>query len=65
MKTQKAGRTKKGVVIVEYVLLLVACLAVAIIIAQAVEIGEKSNYSDSGSIIRAWMKVLETIAEDM
>ena len=55
--------TQSGVVIVEYVLLLVACLAIAILIAEVVEFGDDSQ--QSGWLIQAWMKVLETIAEDM
>ena len=54
---------KKGVVIVEYVLLLVACVAIAIAISKAVQIG--SNTNESGWFIKAWMNVLNAIAEDM
>lgn len=53
----------RGVVILEYVLLLVACLGCALIIKEAVEIG--GNVEDSGWIIKTWMAVITTIAEDM
>ncbi len=55
---------KKGVVIVEYVLLIVACLGVAMAIATVVNI-EKGEPADSGWVITAWYRVLNTIAEDM
>ena len=45
-----SGSKEKGVVIVEYVLLLVACLGVAMLIAQAVAIG--SDQSESGFFIK-------------
>ena len=53
----------KGAVIVEYVLLLVACVAMATVIAEFVEFG--SNPDESGALIKVWMGVLKTIAEDM
>ena len=54
---------KKGAVVVEYVLLIVACLGVAILIAKTVDIG--ADESESGVVIKAWMAVLKTIAEDI
>ena len=56
-------KKKKGVVIVEYVLLLVACVAIAVLISKAVEMDNNPN--SSGWLIKAWMGVLKTIAEDM
>ena len=59
------GRLKerKGAIILEYVLLLVACVGCALIIKAAVEIS--GNVEDSGWIIKAWMSVITKIAEDI
>lgn len=54
---------RKGAIILEYVLLLVACLGFAVIIKEAVEIG--GNPGDSGWFIKTWMAVITTIAEDI
>ena len=62
-KTINRIKGSKGAVILEYVLLLLACLGCAIIIKEAVEIS--SNKDDSGWFIRTWMAVITTIAEDI
>ncbi len=62
-KTVNRIRGSKGAVILEYVLLLVACLGCAMIIKEAVEIS--SNRDDSGWFIKTWMAVITTIAEDI
>ena len=49
--------------ILEYVLLLLACLGCAMIIKGAVEIS--GNTDDSGWFIKTWMAVITTIAEDI
>ncbi|MDE0120005.1 MAG: hypothetical protein OXM55_08380 [Bdellovibrionales bacterium] len=56
-------RGNKGAIILEYVLLLVACLGFAILIKEVVEIG--SNVDESGWVIKTWMAVIKVIAEDM
>ena len=56
-------KNNKGVVILEYVLLLVACIAIANVIIGVVNIG--SDKSESGWIIKAWVTAVEKIAEDM
>ena len=60
-----AGRLKgsRGAIILEYVLLLVACLGCALIIKEAVEISD--NKDDLGWVIKTWMAVITTIAEDI
>ena len=56
-------RGSRGAIILEYVLLLTACLGCALIIKEAVEIS--GNKDDSGWFIRTWMAVITTIAEDI
>ena len=55
--------SKKGVIILEYMLLLIVCVGCAFMIMELVEIAETKE--DSGSVIKAWMKAVEVIAEDM
>ena len=54
---------KKGAVIVEYGLLLVACVGVALLIQKAVQPGDDKD--SSGWMINMWMGILNDIAEDM
>ena len=56
-------KRNKGVIILEYVLLLVACVATATVINEAFEIG--SEASNSGWIIKLWWSILKMIAEDI
>ena len=56
-------RGNKGAIILEYVLLLLACLGFAMLIKAVVEIG--SNPDESGWVIRTWMAVIEVIANDI
>jgi hypothetical protein len=62
-KTINRIKGSKGAVILEYVLLLLACLGCAMVIKEAVEIS--GNKDESGWFIRTWMAVITTIAEDM
>ena len=57
------SKGNKGAVITEYVLLLFACFVFAMIINKAVEMG--SNTDDSGWVIKTWMAIITTIADDM
>ena len=52
----------KGVLILEYVLLLLACVAIAALVQEAFELGADDD--SSGWIIKQWMDMLEVIAED-
>ncbi len=56
-------KTQKGVVILEYALLLVACVALAFLIKEIVQIG--SSPEESGWLVRKWMDILKVIGEDI
>ena len=56
-------RNNKGVLIVEYVLLLLCCVAIAAIVQKAFDIG--ADDQSSGWIINQWIKMLRVIAEDV
>ena len=56
-------RDKKGAVIVEYVLLLVACVGLAMLVNETIQLG--TDEDSSGWLINTWMAVLHEIAEDM
>ena len=56
-------KQNKGAIILEYVLLLVACLGFAMIIKETVEL--QGNVGDSGWIIQTWMDIIKIIAEDV
>ncbi len=56
-------RENRGAIMLEYVLLLVACLGFAALIKSAVEISSSSE--ESGWVIQTWMSVINRIAEDM
>ena len=53
---------KKGALILEYCLLLMACVGIALLIQQTVSLD--SNVDDSGWVITTWMGIIETIAND-
>lgn len=56
-------RGKKGAVIVEYVLLLVTCVGLAMILQEVIQLG--SDEDSSGWLINMWLALLNEIAEDM
>ena len=56
-------RGNKGVLIVEYVLLLLCCVAIAAVVQKAFDIG--ADEQSSGWIINQWIKMLRVIAEDV
>ena len=62
-RSSKRIRGNKGVIILEYVLLLVACLGFAILIKEVV--GIAGSRDDSGWVIKTWVAVIEAIANDM
>lgn len=56
-------RGKKGAVIVEYVLLLVTCVGLAMVLKEVIQLG--SDEDSSGWLINMWLALLNEIAEDM
>ena len=56
-------RNNKGVLIVEYVLLLLCCVTIAALVQHAFELGADEN--SSGWIINQWIKMLHVIAKDV
>jgi len=58
-------RQNKGVIIIEYVLLLVVCLGIALLITNLTTINSDSqDLNDQGSVIKGWINILKIIAED-
>ncbi len=55
-------RKNKGAIMLEYVLLLVACVGFATLIAKPFNMGSSSN--DSEAVIETWVKAIKIIAED-
>ena len=51
-------KTNKGALIVEYTLLLVSCIAMAMLFNKIVDM-------DSGWVIRKWLEIIEVIANDI
>ena len=47
----------------EYVLLLVTCVSLAMILKEVIQLG--SDEDSSGWLINTWMALLNEIAEDM
>ncbi len=62
-KNLKPPTKIKGAIIVEYMLLLVVCVALALILADLVKIG--SSDDQHGWIIGKWLNVIKVIAEDL
>lgn len=62
-KIIKINRHIAGVIILEYALLLISCILLALLIAEVVTIG--SSPDEHGWIVTKWMKVIKVIAEDM
>ena len=56
------GRKDKGSIVVEYVLLLVCCVAIAGAINTLFKMD--NNINNTGSIIRVWWQAVQVIAED-
>ena len=59
---KKTLRNRKGVLIVEYALLLVICVAMAIAMKEIIDINEDPN--QSGGIIKGWYNIIKIIAKD-
>ena len=62
-KERKKNHRIAGVIILEYALLLVVCISLALLIAEAVTIGNSPD--EHGDIVTKWMEVIKVIAEDM
>lgn len=56
-------KSKRGAIIIEYVLLLVTCVSLAMVLKQVIQLG--SDEDGSGWLINMWMALLSEIAEDM
>ena len=63
IKTLK--KQKKGQVVLEYVLLLVIVVAVALVMLNLVKVGDPSDPSSSGSLIRYWIGIIRAIGADV
>jgi len=58
---EKLGQSKKGQIVVEYVLLLVVSVAIALLITQAMV----NRSADSpGFLIKKWSEIIDFIATD-
>lgn len=57
------SKNNRGAIVVEYVLLLVGCVAIALIVNKFIEID--NIFDNSGWLIKVWWKAIEVIAEDM
>ena len=62
-KVQDLHTSIKGVVIVEYALLLVTCVALALLFANMVVLGGSPD--EHGFIVKKWFSVIKIIAEDI
>ena len=62
LNNKKPRRRNKGAILVEYVLLLVACVAIAEIIRRPFH--KDPDPTNAGTIIKTWHKAIKTIAED-
>ena len=58
---KKGLSSQKGVVVVEYVLLLVVCVSMALVVYKTIDMSPENP----GWVISVWKKVLVEIAEDI
>ena len=56
-------KNKRGAIVLEYVLLLVACVAVAELIRTTI-VDMNPDPASRGFMINAWENILQVIAED-
>ncbi len=66
LEQQKKAKTShhiSGVIILEYALLLISCVLLALIIAKVVTIGNTPD--EHGWIVQKWVSVIQVIAEDI
>ncbi len=56
-------KNNKGAIVVEYVLLLLSCVAIASAVNKVFEID--NNVDDSGWVIKTWWNAVKIIAEHM
>ena len=62
--TKMFKKQKKGQVVLEYVLLLVIVVAVALVMLNLVEV-DSSDPAGGGSLIRYWIGIIKAIGEDV
>ena len=58
-------KQKKGQVVLEYVLLLVIVVSVAVVMVTLVKVGDPSDPDSSGSLIRYWIGIIRAIGADV
>ena len=61
-KLQFKKLNPRGAVILEYALLLLACVAMALMISELVSVGSASD--SQGVLIKFWINILNIIAQD-
>ena len=57
-------KQKKGALMVEYALLIVACVVMAMVLLDAVKVGSGPGDDSTGFIIKKWWSALQVVAED-
>ena len=63
-RSHHSVNSKKGQVAVEYVLLLIIAVSAALIIVAFVDVGERNNPNEAGSLIKYWRSVIQKIGSD-
>ena len=57
------GESQKGQVVIEYVLLLVIAVSVALIFVNLVNVGDGQNPDSGSSLIKYWRSLIKEIGE--
>lgn len=62
-KGQRANGSS-GQIVVEYILLLVACVGIAVLITSTM-VSRSPNEGEQGFIVVKWMQIIQTIGKDV
>ena len=57
-------KNKRGAIMVEYALLIVVCVGLAVLLLDSVDIDADNAPDKSGFIIKKWWGALKAVAED-
>lgn len=61
---KKSLSNQSGQILVEYILLLLIAVSVAMILTTAL-VGRRTDVESSGAIIKAWHKIISAIGNDL